>query len=38
MFNLERDWTIPPPLPANPADGPRIRVPIRPGQGAAQTP
>jgi hypothetical protein len=38
MFNLERDWTIPPPLPANPADGPRIRAPIRPGQGAAATP
>ena len=32
MFNLERDWNIPPPLPANPADGPRIPAPIRPGQ------
>jgi len=35
-FNLERDWTVPPPLPANAADGPRIRAPIRPGQ--AQNP
>src|SRR5258708_16070256 len=32
LFHLERDWTIPPPLPANPADGPAIRAPIRPGQ------
>lgn len=32
MFNLERDWNIPPPLPANPADGPRIPRPVRPGQ------
>jgi hypothetical protein len=36
LFNLDRDWTIPPPLPANAADGPRIPAPIRPGaQGAA---
>ncbi len=36
LFNLDRDWTIPPPLPANAADGPRITAPIRPGaQGAA---
>jgi len=34
LYNLDRDWTIPPPLPANPADGPRIRAPIRPGQAA----
>src|SRR5579864_1687341 len=33
MFNLDRDWTIPPPLPADPRDGPAIRAPIRPGQG-----
>jgi hypothetical protein len=32
LFNLERDWTVPPPLPANAADGPRILAPIRPGQ------
>jgi hypothetical protein len=32
LYNLDRDWTIPPPLPANPADGPAIRAPIRPGQ------
>jgi hypothetical protein len=31
-FNMERDWTVPPPLPANPEDGPRIRAPQRPGQ------
>jgi hypothetical protein len=34
LYNLDRDWTIPPPLPANAADGPRIRAPIRPGQPA----
>ena len=32
LFNLDRDWTIPPPLPANREDGPRILAPIRPGQ------
>jgi len=32
MFNLERDWTVPPPLPANAADGPRLLAPVRPGQ------
>jgi hypothetical protein len=32
VFNLDRDWTIPPPLPKNAADGPRILAPIRPGQ------
>ena len=31
LFNLDRDWTIPPPLPADAADGPRIPAPIRPG-------
>lgn len=31
-FNLERDWTVPPPLPADRADGPRILAPVRPGQ------
>ncbi len=31
-FNLERDWTIPPPLPANREDGPRLLTPVRPGQ------
>ena len=30
-FNLERDWTVPPPLPANREDGPRILAPQRPG-------
>jgi hypothetical protein len=34
LFNLDRDWTIPPPLPANLEDGPRILAPIRPGQPA----
>lgn len=34
LFNLDRDWTIPPPLPANREDGPRILAPIRPGQPA----
>jgi hypothetical protein len=33
-FNVDRDWTIPPPLPANREDGPRILTPIRPGQAA----
>ncbi|HEX3484173.1 MAG TPA: hypothetical protein VHT51_03875 [Micropepsaceae bacterium] len=32
LFNLDRDWTIPPPLPANAADGPRILKPVRPGE------
>jgi hypothetical protein len=32
LYNLDRDWNIPPPLPANAADGPRILAPIRPGQ------
>jgi hypothetical protein len=35
VFNLDRDWTIPPPLPANREDGPRILAPIRPGQAGA---
>ena len=30
-YNLERDWNIPPPLPANRADGPRLLAPERPG-------
>jgi hypothetical protein len=30
-YNLERDWNIPPPLPANAADGPRLLAPVRPG-------
>lgn len=36
MFNLDRDWTIPPPLPANPKDGPAIPAPVRPGQAQAR--
>jgi hypothetical protein len=36
MFNLDRDWTIPPPLPANPKDGPAIPAPVRPGQTQAR--
>lgn len=32
MFNLDRDWTIPPPLPKDPRDGPAIPAPVRPGQ------
>src|SRR5579872_1904083 len=32
MFNLDRDWTIPPPLPKDPRDGPAIPAPIRPAQ------
>jgi hypothetical protein len=32
LYNLDRDWNIPPPLPANRDDGPRILAPIRPGQ------
>jgi hypothetical protein len=31
LYNMDRDWNIPPPLPANPANGPRIPAPIRPG-------
>jgi len=34
MFNLERDWTIPPPLPNDPNNGPRLLAPVRPGQPA----
>lgn len=30
-YNLDRDWNVPPPLPANPADGPRLLAPQRPG-------
>jgi len=30
-YNLERDWDVPPPLPANAADGPRLLAPQRPG-------
>ena len=30
-YNLERDWNVPPPLPANAADGPRLLAPQRPG-------
>lgn len=36
LFNLDRDWTIPPPLPANAADGPRLLAPVRPGQPATK--
>jgi hypothetical protein len=32
LYNLERDWNIPPPLPANRDDGPRLLAPVRPGQ------
>ena len=32
LYNLERDWNIPPPLPANRDDGPRLLAPQRPGQ------
>ena len=32
IFDLNHDWTIPPPLPADPADGPAILKPIKPGQ------
>jgi hypothetical protein len=36
LFNLERDWTVPPPLPANREDGPRLLAPVRPGQPEAK--
>jgi len=29
LYNLERDWNIPPPLPANRDDGPRLLAPQR---------
>jgi len=32
LYNLDRDWNIPPPLPANREDGPRLLAPERPGQ------
>jgi len=32
VFNLDRDWTIPPPLPKDPRNGPAIPAPVRPGQ------
>ena len=31
VFNLDRDWTVPPPLPRDPKDGPAIPAPIKPG-------
>ena len=31
IYDLNRDWNIPPPLPANAADGPRILKPLKPG-------
>jgi len=34
LYNLERDWNIAPPLPADRADGPRLLAPVRPGQAA----
>ena len=30
-YNLDRNWDVPPPLPANRADGPRLLAPERPG-------
>jgi len=35
VFNLDRDWTVPPPLPKDPRNGPAIPAPIRPGQAQA---
>lgn len=35
IFNLDRDWTIPPPLPSDPRLGPAIPAPVRPGQAKA---
>jgi hypothetical protein len=32
LYNLDRDWNIPPPLPANRDDGPALLAPVRPGQ------
>jgi hypothetical protein len=31
-FNLDRDWNVPPPLPANREDGPALLAPVKPGQ------
>jgi hypothetical protein len=36
VYDLNRDWTIPPPLPADAADGPKILKPIKPGDQAAK--
>ena len=36
IYDLNRDWTVPPPLPKNAADGPRILHPIKPGEQAAK--
>ena len=36
IFDLQHDWTIPPPLPANPANGPRLLRPVRPGEAQAK--
>jgi hypothetical protein len=35
VFNMDRDWTIPPPLPKDPRNGPAIPAPVRPGQAQA---
>ena len=36
IYDLARDWTVQPPLPKDPADGPRILKPIKPGDQAAK--
>jgi hypothetical protein len=36
IFNLTRDWNVPPPLPKDPKNGPRYLHPVKPGTQAAQ--
>lgn len=36
IFNLTRDWNVPPPLPKDPKNGPRYLHPVKPGEQAAQ--
>jgi hypothetical protein len=36
LYNMDRDWTIPPPLPKDPDNGPRFLHPVRPGEEAGR--
>jgi hypothetical protein len=36
IFDLTHDWTIPPPLPKDPKNGPRYLHPVKPGEQASK--
>jgi hypothetical protein len=36
IFDLNRDWNVPPPLPKDPKDGPRFLKPVKPGEQASK--